>query len=272
MMILRKHNLVASPWISRTFVALACAAVLLQVAVLTGLASVAAQPAQTTTEQFQSDSGDIFVTPVQQMSVVIQTPNGIIYTDPTGGGGRYARQEAPDLILISHEHGEHYDARTLEDLVGPDTKIVVPPYVMARLPESLTGSAISLANGETAELGAIRIEAFPSYGLVGQAERWHPRGRGNAYLVTVDGQRLYIGGSTEAVPEMLELRNIDIAFIPLYPPYAMGPEDAVNVISVMQPRSVYIYQYNSVRTRDDFVRRIGSASTRLRIFTPDIDH
>lgn len=272
MMIPRKHNLVDSPRISRIFVARACAAALFQVAVLTSLASVAAQPAPTTPEQFQSGSGDIFVTPVQQMSVVIQTPDGIIYTDPTGGGGRYAGHKAPDLILISHEHGEHYDARTLEDLVGPDTRIVVPPYVMERLPESLTGSAISLVNGESAELGAIRIEAIPSYGLSGQAERWHPRGRGNAYLVTVDGQRLYIGGSTEAVPEMLELRDIDIAFMPLYPPYALGPEDAVNVISVMQPRSVYIYQYNSVRTRDDFVRRIGSASTRPRIVTPDIGH
>lgn len=115
MMIPGKHNFVDVPRISRTFVALACGALLFQVAVIAGLASVTAQPAQTTVEQFQSDSGDIFVTPVQQMSVVIQTPDGVIYTDPTGGGGRYAKYDAPDLILISHEHGEHYDARTLQE-------------------------------------------------------------------------------------------------------------------------------------------------------------
>jgi L-ascorbate metabolism protein UlaG (beta-lactamase superfamily) len=270
MMIPRKHNRVGGPRISRAFISFVCGVVLLQAAVFAGFASVAAQPAQTTAEQFQSDSGDIFVRAVQQMSVVIQTPDGVIYTDPTGGAGRYVGHHAPDLILISHEHGEHYDARTLKDLVGPTTRIVVPPYVMERLPAGLKGSAVSLANGESTELGAIRIEAIPSYGLSGQAERWHPRGRGNAYVVTVDGQRLYIGGSTEAVPEMLELRKIDIAFLPLYPPYALGPEDAVNAVSVMQPRSVYVYQYNNVRTRDDFVQRIGGASTRPRIVAPSI--
>lgn len=268
-MIHRKHRLVGGPTRSRTFVALVCAA-LLQAAVFTDPASVAAQPAQTTAEQFQSDSGDIFVKAVQQMSVVIQTPDGVIYTDPTGGGRRYAGYHAPHLILISHEHGEHYDAQTLEDLVGPNTRIVVPPYVMERLPEGLRGSAVSLANGESTEVGAIRIEVMPSYGLSGQAERWHPRGRGNAYVVTVDGRRLYIGGSTEAVPEMLALRDIDIAFLPLYPPYALGPEDAVNAVSVMQPRSVYIYQYDSIRTRNDFVQRIGTVSTRPRIVAPHI--
>lgn len=270
MMAPRKNHRVKSIRINRGPVALVFGVASVLAAVFTGLASVAAQPEQSTAEQFQSDSGEIFVWAVQQMSVVIQTPHGVIYTDPTRGGRRYAGYHAPDLILISHEHDEHYDARTLTDLVGPSTRIVVPPYVMERLPESLRGSAVSLANGQSMELGAIRIEAIPSYGLSGQAERWHPRGRGNAYVVTVDGQRLYIGGSTEAVPEMLALRDIDIAFLPLYPPYALGPAEAANAVSVMQPRSVYVYQYNNLRTRDDFVQRIGSNSTRPRIVAPDI--
>ncbi|MGE7991109.1 MBL fold metallo-hydrolase [Pseudomonas sp. NPDC089554] len=247
---------------NRTLIALIGGALLLKAAV--GVA------AQAPAERFQSDSGDILVSAVQQMSVVIQTPKGVIYTDPTGGGRRYGGHNAPTLILISHEHDEHYDAQTLQHLAGPNTRIVVPPYVMERLPDSLKGSTVSLANGQSTELGGFRVEALPSYGLDGQAERWHPRGRGNAYLVTVDGQRLYIGGSTEAVPEMLALRNIDIAFLPLYPPYALGPVEAVKAISVMQPRSVYIYQYNNLRTRDEFIQRIGSMATGARIVAPDI--
>lgn len=222
--------------------ALAGGGALLLAAAFLGLASVAAQPAQVTASKFQSESGDMFVSSVQQMSVVIETPNGVICTDPTGGADRYAAYKRPDLILISHEHDEHYDARTLEELAGPETQIVVPTFVMERLPESLRRRAISLANGTSSRLAAFRVEAIPSYGLNGQAARWHPRGRGNAYMVTVDGRSLYIGGSTEAVPEMLELRGIDIAFLPLYSPYALGPEDAVRVASVMQPKSIYIYQ------------------------------
>lgn len=254
----------------KAVIALAAGGVLAYAALLFDLGDVVAQPARGTASTFHSESGHIVVSAVQQMSVVIETPNGVMYTDPTGGAERYAAYQRPDLILISHEHDEHYDAQTLAELAGPDTRIVVPPYVMERLPESLKGRAISLASGTSARFGAVRVDAIASYGLGGQAARWHPRGRGNAYVVTVDGQRLYIGGSTEAVPEMMEIRDIDIAFLPLYPPYALGPEEAVRAASIIQPRSIYIYQYNNVRTRDDFMKRIGGVMPRLKVVSPDI--
>ncbi|PZQ47262.1 MAG: MBL fold metallo-hydrolase [Rhodovulum sulfidophilum] len=254
----------------RALTAAVLGGVLLNAAGLLGPNGVVAQPAQVAASGFRAESGDILVRPVQQMSVVIETPGGVIYTDPTGGADRYAAHPRPDLILISHEHDEHYDARTLEELVGPGTRIVVPPYIMERLPRSLRGNAIPLANGTGSELAAMRVEAIPAYGLGGEAARWHPRGRGNAYVVTVDGRRLYIGGSTEGVPEMLELRGIDIAFLPLYPPYALGPEEAARVASVMRPKSIYIYQYDSLRSRDEFARRIGGLERPPRVVAPDI--
>ena len=266
----RKRSPLRSLIVRKALIAAVAGVVLAHAAVLFDLGGVVAQPAQVTASWFQSESGDIVVSSVQQMSVVIETPSDVIYTDPTGGAKRYAAYRRPDLILISHEHDEHYDARTLQELAGPETRIVVPPYVMERLPESLRGRAMSLANGTSARLAAVRVEAIPSYGLSGQAARWHPRGRGNAYLVTVDGRRLYIGGSTEAVPEMLELRDIDIAFLPLYPPYALGPEEAVRAASIMRPRSIYIYQYNSSRTRDDFKMRVGNVVPPPRVVAPDL--
>ncbi|WP_340120172.1 hypothetical protein [Pelagibius sp. 7325] len=69
---------------------------------------------------------------------------------------------------------------------------------------------------------------------------------------------------------MLALRDIDLALLPLYPPYALGPEDAVQAITLTQPESVYIYQYNSVLTGDAFVERIGGALLQHRVVAPDI--
>lgn len=266
----RKFKHSGAHWIGRALLLLVCGVAALNTKVFAGLAAGVARPLQNAAEHFPSDTGSISVWSVQQMSVVIQTPGGVIYTDPTGGGVRYVGHHAPAFILISHEHAEHYDPQTLKDLSEPNTRIVVPPYVMERFPEVLRSSAISLSNGESIKLGAIQIEAIPSHGLSGQAKRWHPRGRGNAYVVTVDGRRLYIGGSTEAVPEMLALRDIDVAFLPLYPPYALGPEDAAKAVSIMQPRSVYVYQYKDIRTRNDFIQRIGRASARTRIVAPTI--
>jgi L-ascorbate metabolism protein UlaG (beta-lactamase superfamily) len=58
---------------------------------------------------------------------------------------------------------------------------------------------------------------------------------------------------------MLALEQIDLAFLPLYPPYALSPEEAVRAASAIQSEVTYIYQYNSTRTRDDFVRLFESS-------------
>ena len=220
--------------------------------------------------EFASQNGSISVRSIQQMSVGISTPSGVIVTDPTGAASRYADIRPPDLILISHEHGEHYDPGALEDLAGPGTRIVVPPYVMERLPGGLRDKAIALADGESADMGQITVQAVAAYGLGGQAAQWHPRGRGNSYLVTVEDRKVLVAGSTEAVPEMLALRDIDLAVLPLYPPYALGPRDAARAVATMQPAAVYIYQYNSPRTRDAFVDLVRDAAPNVRVIAPDI--
>lgn len=205
------------------------------------------------------------------MSVVITTPAGVIYTEPTRGKRQYSEHPTPDLILISHEHHEHFDATTLEQIAGPDTRIVVPPYVMQRLPAKLAAKAVSLANGEASDIDAIKVETIAAYGLTGQSARWHPFGRGNGYVVTVDGLRMYIAGSTDATPEMLQLQDINIAFLPLYPPYAMGVDDAIQAVSAIKPQFTYIYQYNSIRTRDAFVRKLNSTAIKTTVIARDIN-
>lgn len=206
-----------------------------------------------------------------QMSVVIKAPSGVIYTDPTSGKARYEDEPAPDVILISHEHHEHFDPDTLENLVGPNTRLVVPPFVMERLPASLISNALSLANGEKSHSNSIEIEAIPAYGINQESERWHPRGRGNGYVVTVDGRRIYIAGSSDATPEMLALNDIDIAFLPLYPPYALSVDAAVQAVSKIIPEFTYVYQYNSIRTREDFVQKMKDSSVATTVIARDIN-
>lgn len=221
-------------------------------------------------QSFNSATGSILVSQVMQMSVVIETPAGVIYTDPTQGKTRYSAYPTPDLILISHEHHEHFDRTTLEQIAGPNTRLVVPPFVMQQLPASLKSQAIALANGAMSEVGNIRVEAIPAYGLKGQSARWHPFGRGNGYVLTVDGQRLYIAGSTDTTPEVLQLQNIKIAFLPLYPPYAMGVNDAIQAVQAIKPQFTYIYQYKSQSTREDFIQKMNKGPLNTTVVAPDI--
>lgn len=229
-----------------------------------------AQTISNTTNRFHSDRGEIAVSQVMQMSVVIKAPGGVIYTDPTRGKERYAGHPVPDIVLVSHEHHEHFDADTLRAISGPSTRIVVPQYVMNLLPADLRPKATSLANGQSAALGSIQVEAIAAYGLKGPSAQWHPPGRGNGYVVTVDGRRLYIAGSTDATPEMLRLQDIDIAFLPLYPPYALDVDAAAQAVASFKPKTTYIYQYNSVRTRNAFIRKMKSSSSATTVVAPDI--
>jgi L-ascorbate metabolism protein UlaG (beta-lactamase superfamily) len=108
------------------------------------------------------------------MSAVTETPVGVLCTDPTGGaiGTRIIRR----LTSVSHEHHGSFNPATLEDLTGPDTRLVVPPYVMDGLPEGLADTGVSFPNGQRSELSGVVIEAGPSYGTSGEAHAGIRRG------------------------------------------------------------------------------------------------
>lgn len=240
------------------------------VALMSGASGAVAQTVSGAVSTFAGGRADITVAQVRQMSVVVQAAGRVIYTDPTGGAERYAAHPPPDLILVSHEHAEHFDAATLHQLVRPDTLIVVPPFVRDLLPDSLADRAVVLGNGQHVDLGAIGVSAVAAYGLRGPAQVWHPKGRGNGYVVTVDDRRLYFAGSTDAVPEMLALDDIFLAFLPLYPPYALGPDEAAAAVAAFRPANVYVYQYNSRPTRDAFEQALSRAAPGTTVVLPEI--
>ena len=73
--------------------------------------------------------------------------------------------------------------------------------------------------------------------------QYHPQGRDNGYVLSVDGRRVYIAGDTEDVPEMRALSDIDIAFVPMNPPYTMDVTAAADGVAAFAPRYVYPYHY-----------------------------
>jgi len=192
---------------------------------------------------FKTNGGQIVVHPVSHASFVMETPGMVIYNDPVGGGDAYSGYPAPDLILITHEHGDHYDVDTLTALVGDDTKLLTNPAVYDMLPEELKSKASAIANGESTTIGDIAIDAIPAYNTTEDRLQYHPRGRDNGYVLTIDGLRVYIAGDTEDIPEMRALKNIDVAFVPMNLPYTMDIEQAASAVGEFAPKHVYPYHY-----------------------------
>lgn len=194
-------------------------------------------------DSFAGDSGEIVVHPVSHASFVMETPNGVIYCDPVGEASAYSDFPAPDLILITHEHGDHYAAETLAALVGDGTQIIANPAVFDMMPENLQARATAIGNGQTADWGAVKIDAIPAYNMTDGRLDFHPEGRDNGYVLTVDGRRIYISGDTEDIPEMRALENIDVAFVCMNLPFTMDATQAASAVAEFAPTVVYPYHY-----------------------------
>ncbi|KJZ19929.1 MBL fold metallo-hydrolase [Loktanella sp. S4079] len=213
-------------------------------------------------DSFETVNGMVTIHPVAHASFVMETPAGTVYVDPVGAATLYADLPPADFILITHEHGDHYNAETLAELAGEGTAIISNPAVYDMMPAALQGQTTAIANGETARAGEIGLEAIPAYNISEDRLNFHPQGRDNGYVVSVDGLRVYISGDTEDIPEMRALENIDVAFVCMNLPFTMDSDAAASAVSEFAPNYVYPYHYrgrdNGTQDPEDFAAALQS--------------
>ena len=174
-------------------------------------------------QTFDTSAGPVKITPVYHASVLLEGGGKVIYIDPAKPAD-FTGLPPADLILITHEHGDHVDMdqASIKKVSKTDTQIWTP----ATVAKFVTNAGV-MGNGETKKLGNWTIEAVPAYNLVRGPQAgsfFHPKGNGNGYVLTYGGKRFYFSGDTEATPEMKALKNIDVAFICMNLPYTMTPE------------------------------------------------
>ena len=190
-------------------------------------------------------AGEVGIDPVSHASLVLNWADKAIYSDPVGGAELYKDKPAADLILLSDIHQDHFDPERLKALTKEETVIVAPQAVMNELPEELAAKTSVMNNGDIKEYLGFKVEAVPMYNLPGTETLYHPKGRGNGYLVEKDGTRVYISGDTAGIPEMRNLKDIDIAFVAMNLPYTMDVEEAADAVLEFKPKTVYPYHYRT---------------------------
>jgi len=191
-------------------------------------------------ETISTPQGDIRITPIRHASLMIQMGEGVIHIDPWSQGN-YSGLPPARLILITDIHGDHMDPKALATVKADSTKILAPAAVKEKITEAET-----IGNGETKTVEGIKIEAVPMYNLQRGPKPgafYHDKGRGNGYILTLGGKRLYFSGDTECVPEIKALKNIDVAFLTMNLPYTMPPEEAAECVKAFRPKVVYPYHY-----------------------------
>ena len=212
---------------------------------------------------FEASGGNITVHPVNHASVVLETPAGTIYIDPVGDAAAYSGFPAPDLILVTHEHGDHYKADTLSAIIADNTVMITNPAVFGMLPDDLKAKASEVANGGSSEFNGVSIEAIPAYNTTADRLNFHPQGRDNGYVLGFDGLRVYVSGDTEDIPEMRALTGIDLAFVCMNLPFTMDINQAASAVAEFKPKYVYPYHYRGrdggTQDPEAFAKLVGDA-------------
>jgi L-ascorbate metabolism protein UlaG (beta-lactamase superfamily) len=199
------------------------------------------------------------VIPVYHASLGLRIGGRLVLADPAWETNRYVNLTNPILILITHSHRDHFDLQVLRFVVGKDTWVVAPPDVTQKLPQGITTSIVALSNGQSTNVQGMTIFAVPMYNVTPERFRFHPRGVGNGYVLQCDSARIYISGDTEDIPEMLELNDIDIAFVCMDGQYTMNVEQAARAVRTFKPRIVYPYHYRNA-SREEFQKLVGKDS------------
>ncbi len=182
------------------------------------------------------------VTPISHATFILTWGDVVIYTDPTLGAKAFEGKPTPDIILVTDVHGDHLSTSTLNAVIGSST-LIVPQAVKDSLPENLAMRAVVLSNNSNVMEQDIHVRAIPMYNLPESKDSRHTKGQGNGYVLERDGFRVYIAGDTSGIPEMRELTDIDIAFIPMNLPFTMGVDEAADAVLAFKPKQVYPYHY-----------------------------
>jgi len=151
----------------------------------------------------------------------------------------YAALPKADYIFVTHEHGDHFDREAIDMLTKETSQ-----FVTNRRCADMKGQGTVMANGDKLRLASdISVEAVPAYNITEGRTQFHPQGRDNGYILTLDGLRIYIAGDTEDIPEMADIRDIDIAFLPCNQPYTMTPEQLLRAARTIRPRVLFPYHF-----------------------------
>lgn len=200
---------------------------------------------------FESDviatpKGDLKMTFIGHGTLMFQFAGKVIHVDPVSRYADYAKLPKADLVLVTHEHGDHLDPAAIAAVSTQETTLLLTKACRDKLEKGVV-----MNNGDQKEVLGFTVEAVPAYNVVHMRQEgvpFHPQGAGNGYILTVADTRIYMAGDTENTPEMKRLRDIDCAFLPMNLPYTMTPEMVADAARAFKPRLLYPYHFGKTDT------------------------
>jgi len=213
---------------------------------------------------FKTSDGDLAITFIAHGTLMMEFNGKVIHIDPVGSYADYSKLPKADIILVTHEHGDHLDVNAIK-LARKEPSVVVETQ---RCAEKYKDGMV-LNNGDSLTYEGIEIDAVPAYNIKHErspGNPYHPKGAGNGYVIHFGDKKVYVAGDTENIPEMAKLKNIDIAFLPMNLPYTMTPEMVADAAKMFHPKILYPYHYGNTDTSKlvDLMKNQNETEVRIR--------
>jgi L-ascorbate metabolism protein UlaG (beta-lactamase superfamily) len=205
-----------------------------------------------------TNAGDLKLTFLGHGSLMMAFGGRVIQVDPVLQIADYSNLPKADMILVTHEHADHFDVKAIELISRPGkTAIVLTETCAAKMTRG-----VIMKNGDVKTVAGIRIEAAPAYNIAHKrqdGQPYHPKGVGNGYVLTFGDRRVYVAGDTENIPEMKGLKGIHCAFLPMNLPYTMTPEMVADAAVSFKPGILYPYHFGETDTAKitDLLKKTG---------------
>jgi L-ascorbate metabolism protein UlaG (beta-lactamase superfamily) len=228
------------------------------------IASSANAQAQFETDIIITSNGDLKITFIGHGTLIFDFNGKVIHIDPYGKLADYSILPKADIILITHEHNDHFDLAAIKILQTKKTELVFTETCA----QKISGGMV-MKNGEVQTVQGIKIEAMPAYNIVHKRDNgqpFHPKGVGNGYILTFGDKRVYVAGDTENIPEMKTIQGVDVAFLPMNLPYTMTPEMVADAAKVFKPKILYPYHYDDTDTSQllEILKDVREIEVRIR--------
>lgn len=195
-------------------------------------------------DSFQTGKGELKITFLGHASLALEFGGKLLYIDPVKQYGDFSKFPKADLVVITHEHGDHLDPTSIAALRKADTRIILNESSRKKL-----GYGEALEHGKDLQIADFALRAVPAYNVTAGRTNYHPRERkDNGYVVTLGDLRIYVAGDTEPIPEMADLGSIDVAFLPMNLPFTMTPEQAAEAARMVRPKILYPYHFGTTDT------------------------
>lgn len=175
-------------------------------------------------------------------SIRIKDADLTIYIDPFKVEGD---PKDGDLILITHDHFDHFSPEDIAKVAKADAVLVAPEKMAKKAQEAadIVGEIKTVSPGGSYQIEGLKFETVPAYNML---KPFHPKKAGwVGYILEVDAKRVYIAGDTDATKEA-EAVECDIAMIPVGGTYTMDARKAAKLINAMKPAIAIPTHYGSV--------------------------